>query len=463
MRKYFIVSLCLVFLILFSCSNTQIELLDLEQDKLIQVYFNHKFIQGKNYTDPYRQIQRSGDNLEEIIIEAINKATFSIDIAVQELRLPKIAQALAERYRAGVKIRVILENNYSRPLSELTPAEINKLPDRDRSRYQEFFTLVDSDRNRKLSITEINRGDALIILRNSGIPLIDDTADGSKGSGLMHHKFMVVDRQIVVTGSANFTLSDIHGDFANPETLGNTNNLVLITNKELADVFTEEFNYMWGDGPGGNLDSKFGLNKPIRFLKKIPLKNTTIEVFFSPISSTQPWENSPNGFIGQVLNNATESINLALFVFSDQKLADILQQKKQQGVNIKAVFESEFAWRYYSEALDLLGIAIKDNQCRYEANNNPWQIPLQTVGIAQLARGDKMHHKFTLIDRQTVITGSHNWSAAANHNNDENILIIDNPTVAAHFQQEFEGLYHQAALGIPESVKAKIKAQQKKC
>lgn len=463
MRKYFIISLCLVFLILFSCSNTQSELLDLEQDSLIQVYFNHRSIPGKNYIDPYRQIKRPGDNLEEVIIEAINKAKSSIDIAVQELQLPQIARALAERHQAGVKIRVILENNYSRPFSEFTRAEINKLPDRDRSRYQEFFTLVDSDRNGQLSTTEINRGDALIILRNAGIPCIDDTADGSKGSGLMHHKFIIIDRQIVVTGSANFTLSDIHGDFANSETRGNTNNVILINSQELANLFTEEFNYMWGDGPGGNLDSKFGLAKPLRFSQKITLKQSNIEVQFSPMSSSQPWERTSNGLIGKAISNASESINLALFVFSEQKLADLLQEKQQQGVTIQGVFEREFAFRYYSEALDLLGIAIKDNQCRYEVNNNSWQTPLQAVGIAQLPKGDKMHHKFALIDRQIVITGSHNWSAAANYNNDENVLIIDNPTVATHFQQEFARLYDRAKLGISESVKTKLKTQQKKC
>ena len=35
----------------------------LPQDPLIQVYFNHN--PKANYTDPYRQIKREGDNLEK--------------------------------------------------------------------------------------------------------------------------------------------------------------------------------------------------------------------------------------------------------------------------------------------------------------------------------------------------------------------------------------------------------------
>lgn len=79
------------------------------------------------------------------------------------------------------------------------------------------------------------------------IPWIDDQADGSAGSSLMHHKFVIVDNRIVIITSANFTLSDTSGDFTNPNTLGNANNLLQIDSPELASLFTEEFNVMWGD------------------------------------------------------------------------------------------------------------------------------------------------------------------------------------------------------------------------
>ncbi|WP_236630435.1 phospholipase D-like domain-containing protein, partial [Aphanizomenon flos-aquae] len=88
-------------------------------------------------------------------------------------------------------------------------------------------------------------------------------ADGSKGSSLMHHKFVIVDDRFVIITSANFTLSDTFGDFTDPSSLGNTNNLLKIDSSELATLLTEEFNIIWGDGVGGKPDSKFGVTKPV--------------------------------------------------------------------------------------------------------------------------------------------------------------------------------------------------------
>jgi phosphatidylserine/phosphatidylglycerophosphate/cardiolipin synthase-like enzyme len=203
----------------------------LPQDESIQVYFNHD--RAVEFTEPYRQKTRRGNDLAAKIILEIESAQLQIDIAVQELRLPNIAQALAARSQAGVKVRVILEHNYSRPLSELTVAQIDSLTARERKRYQEFQKLVDIDRDGTLTPAEINQRDALVILRNAQIQILDDTADGSRGSGLMHHKFMVVDRQRVLVTSANWTMSDVYGDLSNPDSEGNQNNLVRLESSEV--------------------------------------------------------------------------------------------------------------------------------------------------------------------------------------------------------------------------------------
>ena len=216
-------------------SQTPEPLPPLPQDELIRVYFNHD--RSVNFTELYRQKNRPGTDLGAKLIETINSAQSQIDIAVQEFQLPQIAQAIVAKSAAGIKVRVLLEHNYSRSLSELTAAEVEGLTVRDREHYQAYQQLVDIDKDGTLSPAEINQRDALMILRTAGIPILDDAADGSSGSGLMHHKFMVVDGHQVIVTSANWTMSDIYGDFSHPASEGNQNNLIQIESQDLAAVF----------------------------------------------------------------------------------------------------------------------------------------------------------------------------------------------------------------------------------
>ena len=424
----------------------------LPQDPLVQVYFNHT--ESSQYQDPLRQQQRNGDNLEQQVIEAISISKSSVDVAVQELRLPKIAQALVEKQKAGVKVRVILENTYDRPWSKSTPG---KSP-REVAKYNELRQLSDLDRDGQLSAEEIRQGDAVLILQSAKVPIVDDTADGSKGSDLMHHKFVIVDDRLIVVTSANFTSSDIHGDITNPSSTGNANNLVRIDSAQLAAIFTQEFNLMWGE----KSEYLFGLKKPFRPAQTVQVGNTSIDVQFSPTSPTLPWSQSTNGLIAKTLSNSSQSVDLALFVFSDQGIANSLEQQSDRHVQVRAVIDPDFIYRPYSEALDMMGVSLS-NKCKYEANNHPWQKAIATVGVPQLFKGDLLHHKFAVIDKSVVITGSHNWSEAANSGNDETLLVIHSPIVAAHYQQEFERLYAHAQLGVPERVQQKIQKAQKQC
>lgn len=425
----------------------------LPQDPNLQVFTNHE--PASEYTEPYRKIVRSGDNLEQVLIDAIASATSSIDIAVQEFRLPNVAKALRDRSAAGVKIRVILEHEYARPYSAYTTAEIEKLPEREKARYQESRSLIDQNGDGQLSDEEIRDRDALVVLDAAKISRIDDRADGSRGSDLMHHKFMVVDGKTTIVTSANWTLSDVHGDLSRPSSRGNANTLLRINSPELARAFTQEFELMWRD-------RKFGVKKPFRPVQQFKIGDTLIDLHFSPDSNTIPWEQTSNGLIANVLEQSKQSIDLALFVFSDQDLVNTIEPRHSQGVAIRALIEPSFMYRSYSEGLDMLGVALSDT-CKWESTNRPWQNPLTTVGVPQLPPGDMLHHKFGVVDRQTVITGSHNWTTAANRGNDETLLVIHNSTVAAHFQREFDRLYANSVLGVPPAIQRKVEAQQKQC
>lgn len=433
----------------------------LPQDPLLQVYFNQSLT--SSYTEPYRPQTRPGDDLEKLIAEAVASAESTVDIAVQEFRLPGIARRLADRARTGIKVRLIVEHLYNRPWSDYTAQELAKLPERERDRYSEFLQLADTNKDGKLSAEEIKQNDALVILKDAGIPVIDDTADGSKGSGLMHHKFAVIDGKIVIVTSANFTTSDIHGDFKTAASRGNANNLLKIASPKLAQIFTQEFNIMWGDGPGGKPDSKFGIKKPFRQVQKVRIGNATVAVQFSPTSATLPWEQSVNSLINRTLAKAKKSVNLALFVFSAQRLSNTLELESRRGVAVRALIDSNFIYRPYSEGLDMMGATFMQDCGGLEADNRPWKKPLTTVGVPLLPMGDRLHHKFGVIDGNTVLTGSHNWSEAANHGNDETLLAIDSPVIGAHFEREFDRLYKGAILGIPARIKQKIDAKQKEC
>jgi competence ComEA-like helix-hairpin-helix protein len=454
------ISLPFLLLLLPACAQQQAQLekvAPLPQDKFIQVYTNQN--PASEYTEPYRGTIRAGDNLEQTILEAIASAHSTVDVAVQELRLPQIAAALVARHQAGVKVRVILENSYSRPFSRWTAAEIARMPERERDRLKESRRLIDLNRDDQLSASEINQRDALVMLDRAGVPRIDDTANGSGGSNLMHHKFVVVDGRMLIVTSANFTTSDIHGDFKSPASRGNANNLLKIDSPQLAGLFTQEFNLMWGDGPGGKPDSQFGTQKPYRSVQSVMVGSSQVEVQFSPSSPAVPWEKTSNGLISKVLTAANESVEMALFVFSDQTLVDRLEPLPSRGVGIRTLIDPGFAYRPYSEGLDMMGVALAE-QCKFEPGNRPWRSPITSVGVPRLPPGDLLHHKFGVVDQKIVITGSHNWTDAANQGNDETLLVIHNPLVAAHYQQEFDRLYRNAILGIPPAIRKKAATQK---
>jgi phosphatidylserine/phosphatidylglycerophosphate/cardiolipin synthase-like enzyme len=57
-----------------------------------------------------------------------------------------------------------------------------------------------------------------------------------------------------------------------------------------------------------------------------------------------------------------------------------------------------------------------------------------------------------VVDERFVITGSLNFSTSAEESNDENVIILDNPEIAALYMQEFDRIWAQATDPDPGSV-----------
>ena len=77
----------------------------------------------------------------------------------------------------------------------------------------------------------LDRGSDIFRLKHEGIPVKIDTA-----SSLMHHKFLVVDNQKVLTGSYNWTRSASEI---------NNENIVVTDNARIVKAFSEEFERLW--------------------------------------------------------------------------------------------------------------------------------------------------------------------------------------------------------------------------
>lgn len=420
----------------------------------VKAYFNHN--PGASYTDPYRKITRSGDNLEQVILTQIASAKKSIYLAVQELRLPLVAKALAAKKAQGVDVRVVLEHNYNFTVVNQRDSGENE---HEATRLSDLVALVDTNRDGRASKAELEAGDAVYILNAAKIPVMDDASDGSSGSGLMHHKFMIVDGKSVLVSSANFTLSCIHGDILSPATRGNANSLIVMGSTAAADIFTEEFGQLWGNGKRGN----FGHSKTYRGAQTVSVGGSRVTIQFSPTSQRYQWAESTNGLMAKFLNSAKQTIAAALFVYSDQKLSNVIESKSNVGVKTGFLVDTQFAFRDYSELLDMAGLGMYNSKCNYEADNRPWKKPAAEIGVPALQNGDKLHHKFAVIDNRITIMGSENWSDAANYINDETAIIIENPTISAQYTREYLRLRSISRMGVPVTVQNAIKRQNDNC
>lgn len=89
----------------------------------------------------------------------------------------------------------------------------------------------------------------------------------------------------------------MHGDPEDPRTRGNVNHLLRFDSPALAAVFAEEFARLWGDGPGGAPDSRFGLAKESGPVQRVWVGETAVDVLFAPTAvgiPTRAWPGWPS-------------------------------------------------------------------------------------------------------------------------------------------------------------------------
>jgi phosphatidylserine/phosphatidylglycerophosphate/cardiolipin synthase-like enzyme len=129
---------------------------------------------------------------------------------------------------------------------------------------------------------------------------------------------------------------------------------------------------------------------------------------------------SPNPLCQQTLLTTLKmsrySIRLQGYGFTDPKIAEVLIEAKRRGVDVQLI-------------LDKSNKTDKHSQAKVVAQYN---IPVYIDSPRGIA-----HNKVILIDDDTIITGSYNWTTSAHRRNAENLLILKNQELAQRYHQNW--------------------------
>jgi len=133
------------------------------------------------------------------------------------------------------------------------------------------------------------------------------------------------------------------------------------------------------------------------------------------------------------LQKAQQSVFIAVAWFTDSSLFELLCKKSRQGVQIQLMLMNDEINNSCGINYDLL----------VKAGGKVWKVGNENENL--------MHNKFCVIDNETVINGSYNWTNRAKQNH-ESITIIEDKELATQFIEEFLFLKKSYFGDSPETV-----------
>jgi phosphatidylserine/phosphatidylglycerophosphate/cardiolipin synthase-like enzyme len=302
-------------------------------------------------TNPQSSSLRGGP--DATLAAAIDNAQYTVDMAIYHLNLWSLRDALIRAHRRGLKVRVV----------------------------------TDGDHVGEAEITD---------LIAAGV-----SVEADKRESLMHHKYVIIDRLDVWTGSMNFTVNGAYR---------NDNNLVHIRSRYVAEDYLREFEEMF-------LERHFGaLSRADTPYPQVTVEGVRLEIFFSP-------DDDVSLALNQIIRTAEESIDFLVYSLTSDLITEAILDRAKASVVVRGVIERGQVANAGSDFQRL-----KDEGVDVRIDGNP----------------RKMHHKVFIIDKKAVITGSYNFSKSAEEYNDENVMILYDEGAAEEFLLEFNRVFELA-------------------
>jgi len=143
----------------------------------------------------------------------------------------------------------------------------------------------------------------------------------------------------------------------------------------------------------------------------VNMPGASIEVYFSPHGGCT------DAIVREIVA-ARNTIDMQAYSFTSEPIAQALADAEHRGVHVTAVLDKNET-KEFGRAANTLRVA---------------HIPVSLDGMHKIA-----HNKVMLIDGQTVITGSFNFTTAAENDNAENLLILHNAAaLCAQYEANFK-------------------------
>lgn len=137
------------------------------------------------------------------------------------------------------------------------------------------------------------------------------------------------------------------------------------------------------------------------------------------------------GTIEQMLLEARVSVDAALYRITNPRLARALAQARNRGLRVRLLVDRN---KYQDTAVT-----------RELITQN--SLPFHAI-YGREREGSKLHHKFAVLDRHIVLTGSYNWTVESEERNFDHMLILRDPSLVLAYEQEFERLWPTDSSGL---------------
>ena len=142
-----------------------------------------------------------------------------------------------------------------------------------------------------------------------------------------------------------------------------------------------------------------------------------------------PSATSCTDIVVQQINAAKTSVYVQAYSFTSKPIENALVAAFKRNVHVEVILDRSNVGSKYSGLLLL----------------QPAGVPTFIDTMHAIA-----HNKVMIIDESTVLTGSFNFTVSAQKHNAENLIVIDDPTVAASYLANWK--IHRAHSGLAATV-----------